>query len=265
MIRTILAGAGGRMGLEVRTALTEAEDLQLVGLTEAPGHPATGTEVDGLTIRDRLDWAAGEADLVIDFTTAKATLGIAAYAAEQGMGLVSGVTGLTAEQEASLRDAAARIPLLHASNMSQGVTALRALVRQAAGMLRHYDVEITEMHHRRKTDAPSGTALTLARAVKDVRQDLTTVHGREGTPGPRGAGELGIHALRGGDVVGEHHVLFAGTGERIRLTHVADHRGAFVAGVLAACRFVAGREAGFYTMENVLGLSPQCDDFTGII
>lgn len=254
MIRVILAGAGGRMGQEIRPALREAEGLRLVGMAEAPGHPATGSEVDGHTIRDRLSWAAGEADVVIDFTTAGATPDIAAYAAERGMGLVSGTTGLTTEQEASLREAAASIPLLHASNMSPGVTALRALVRQAAEMLRFYDVEITEMHHRRKTDAPSGTALSLARVVQDVRPELTVVHGREGATGPRGAAELGLHSLRGGDVVGEHHVLFAGTGERLRLTHIADHRGAFVAGVLAACRFVAGREPGFYTMEDVLGI-----------
>ncbi len=252
MVRIALCGAAGRMGTEIGAAVEAAEDLALVGAIERRDHPRLGETVAGVRLSADLRAVLGACDLVVDFTRAEASLEHLEACAAAGVGFVTGTTGFDDVQTERLRAAAARIPLLWASNMSLGVTTALELAPQVARRLSEYDVEIVEMHHRHKRDAPSGTAVRLAEALAQVRRDLRAVHGRHGTPGPRDGRELGMHALRGGDVVGEHRIIFAGPGERLEIRHVADHRGCFVAGALAAVRFLAGRDAGLYDMRDVV-------------
>lgn len=252
MIRVLLCGAAGRMGTEIVTALSNADDLRLVGAVEAVDHPAIGTRVGATTITADLSALASTGDVVLDFTLPGPACEHARIAAEHGIPFVTGTTGFSAREEEDLRAAAEKIPLLWASNMSRGITAARRVVETMVRSLPDYDVEIIEMHHRRKVDAPSGTALKLAETVREVRDDLRVQHGRAGAVGPREDAELGMHALRGGDVVGEHHVILAGPGERLILTHIADSRAAFVAGALAALRFLPRRPPGLYTMDDLL-------------
>lgn len=255
MIRIALSGAGGRMGAALAQAFEEQRDCALVHAAERPGHPRLGGSLAGCTITGHLPQETGAADVLLDFTTAAAFSEILAAARRLEMPLVSGTTGLDEIQRAALTEAAREIPVLHANNMSMGIAAMRALLRVATPMLRGYDIEVLEMHHRRKRDAPSGTAWSLAETIREARADLRPVHGRSGDWGPRKDTELGMHALRGGDAVGEHEVIFAGPGERVTLRHQADHRGAFAAGALAACRFIVDQPAGLYGMEDVLGLA----------
>jgi 4-hydroxy-tetrahydrodipicolinate reductase len=253
LIRVALCGAAGRMGREIAAALTPESGFALVAAIERPDHPALGSPIGGVALGSDLDRALGGCDVVVDFTTPAGTAAHAGAAARAGVPYVSGVTGLDPAQQAALRAAAAEIAIVHAPNLSLGVAILGRLVGEAARALpAEYDVEIVEMHHRRKVDAPSGTALELAAILERARAGLRRVHGRFGPTGPRAPGEIGIHALRGGDVVGEHRVIFAGPGERIELTHRAESRVAFVAGALAAARFVQGRAPGLYGSSDIL-------------
>lgn len=241
MIRVAVAGALGRMGREVVRLAEEAPDLSLSGTWDARGGTELGAALTG-------------ADVVIDFTSPDGTLAVAAAAADRAVPVVSGTTGLPAEARAALAKIAARIPVLHAANMSAGVAVLADLVTEAVRRLGDdFDVEIVEMHHRHKVDAPSGTALRLADAVSAARPGIEKVHGRSGAAGPRRPGEVAILALRGGDVVGDHTVVLAGPGERIELTHRASSRETFAQGALRAARWIVGRSPGLYGMADVLG------------
>lgn len=252
-LRIALCGAGGRMGSEIVAALEAEPDLTLARAIERPGHPLCGRKLGAVTVESRIEMPGACCDVVVDFSSAEATPELARQAAAAGVALVSGVTALGAAGEAALAQAAERIAVLHAPNMSLGVAVLERLLAKAARRLPpSYDVEILEMHHRRKQDAPSGTALRLAALIEAERAGLTRRHGRGPGSAPRRPGELGIHALRGGEVVGEHRVIFAGPGERLELVHRAESRSAFVAGVFAAVRFVRGREPGLYGMADVL-------------
>lgn len=252
-IRVALCGAAGRMGRVVAEALAAEPGMLLTAAIERPGHPALGTVIAGVTLGDALTLTPGVCDVVVDFTTPEATVARARQAADARLALVTGVTGLEAAQVAVLRAAAQAIPLVHAPNLSLGVAVLGRLAEEAAARLpAAYDIEIVEMHHRRKADAPSGTALQLAGILQGVRAGLRRVHGRHGATGGRGADEIGIHAVRGGDVVGEHRVIFAGPGERLELVHRAESRAAFARGAIAAVRFVQSRAPGFYGMADVL-------------
>jgi 4-hydroxy-tetrahydrodipicolinate reductase len=253
-IRVALCGAGGRMGGEIAAAVAAASDLALTAAIERPGHARLGETLEGVPLVAGLHPAIAGAQVLVDFTAPAATAELARAAAAAGAALLSGATGLAAGDHEALAQAAARIPVLHAPNMSPGIALLTRLVRAAAAALPGYDIEIVEMHHRGKQDAPSGTALALVEAIEGVRPGLKRLAGRSGHTGERGAGEIGIHALRGGDVVGEHEVILAGAGERIKLGHCAESRAAFVTGVLRAIRFLPGRPPGRYTMEDVLGL-----------
>jgi 4-hydroxy-tetrahydrodipicolinate reductase len=257
-MRLAVVGASGRMGRAVVRLAHEAgiEIACAVGTTEVgrdagelAGVGPIGTcVVDGLAALEH-----ARADVVIDFSTPSATLALAAVAAAAGMALVSGTTGLGDDARAALDRASARIPLLWEPNMSVGVHVLTRLVAQAAAALDGWDIELVETHHRAKVDAPSGTALRLADAMQKARASSTRlVHGREGKPGPRGAEEIGVHALRGGDVIGDHVVHFLGGGERLELTHRATSRDVFAHGALRAARWIAGRPAGRYTLSDVL-------------
>jgi 4-hydroxy-tetrahydrodipicolinate reductase len=257
MTRIAVVGAAGRMGREVVRAALEDDAFELVGGVVEPGAEELGADLGELCGGGRAGVTATEsppedAEALIEFTTPEATVGHLTY----GKPVVIGTTGLTEEQRAEIERAAQNIPIVLAPNMSVGVTLLREVVRELSEKLGDgYDIEIVEAHHRNKVDAPSGTALLLARAAAEGRQrnlDEIAVYGREGSS-PREEGEIGIHAVRGGAVVGEHRVVFYGSGEEVEVTHRALSRRTFAAGSLRAARFVAGAEPGLYSMRNVLG------------
>ncbi len=262
MTRVAVIGAAGRMGRGVLRAVLEAPDLRLVAAVDAGD--AVGSDAAGLVglrpagvlVTPVTVDAFGQADVAIDFSTPRAladcldVLGTTA--------LVTGTTGLDEDAERQLERRAALGAVLAAANFSTGVTLLLDLVGRAAAALPDFDVEIVEAHHRRKVDAPSGTALALGRAAaaaRGVSLDAHAVHGRSGQPGPRPPGDIGFHAVRGGDVVGEHRVWLAGEGERVELGHVASSRQTFVEGAVRAARWLAGRPPGRYSLRDVLGLT----------
>jgi 4-hydroxy-tetrahydrodipicolinate reductase len=270
MKKTVILGAGGRMGKAIARCLLNGAvaDLELSGAVDLWDAPDLGRDIGaaaglpevGVPIGSDLAAAARAADVVIDFTSHFGTAGNAPRCAEWGTALVVGTTGLSAEEVAELRQAAERIPIVYAPNMSLGVNLLFALVEQAAAALRGkgYDIEIVERHHRLKKDAPSGTALGLAEAAaRGYEWDLeqTRKDGRSGHEGERPQAEIGMHAVRGGDIVGDHTVLFAAEGECIELSHRATTRDTFALGALRAASWVAGRTAGLYSMKDVLGIS----------
>ena len=264
MVRLIVNGAAGRMGRRIAVLSAEDKEVELVGAFEAPGHPDLGKDAGLLAGADELrvplttrrDVAA---DVLVDFSHADAALEIIDWCAEQGIALVTGTTGTGDEGARRLDAAAARIAVLAAANMSIGVNVLLGTVGSvAAGLGDAYNVEIIEAHHNKKKDAPSGTALALGRAVADrLGRNLgeVAVHNREGMVGERTVEEIGFHAVRAGDIVGEHTVIFGGQGERVEIRHVATSRDIFVRGALRAAAYIAGKPAGRYTMADVLGLS----------
>jgi 4-hydroxy-tetrahydrodipicolinate reductase len=193
------------------------------------------------------------ADVVVDFSMPAGTLALAPIAVSAGCAIVTGTTGLGDDVRAALDAAASRVPVLWEPNMSVGVHLLTRLVRDAVASLPGWDVEVVETHHRAKADAPSGTALRLVEAARQARTAAThLVHGRQGTPGARTAEEIGLHAVRGGDIIGDHEVHLLGPGERLELTHRATSRDVFAHGALRAARWIAGRPAGRYSLGDVL-------------
>jgi 4-hydroxy-tetrahydrodipicolinate reductase len=255
--RVAIIGAAGRMGRELCRAALETQEIELVGGTEASRAPELGADLGELCGAGKIGLVATEdppeeAEVLIEFTTPEATVEHLVYKKP----VIIGTTGLSEEQRMEIEEAARSVPIMLAPNMSVGVTLLREVVRELSEKLGDgYDIEIVEAHHRNKVDAPSGTALLLARAAAEGRQrnlDEIAVYGREGSS-PREEGEIGIHAVRGGAVVGEHRVVFYGSGEEVEVTHRALSRRTFAAGSLRAARFVAGAEPGLYSMRNVLG------------
>jgi 4-hydroxy-tetrahydrodipicolinate reductase len=251
-VKIAVAGALGRMGRAVAAAVEARDDLQLVARFDRPG--ALG---EGLVDQET---ALAAADVVIDFTTASASAALAARCAERGgPAVVMGSTGFSDAELATVAAAAKRIPILRAGNFSLGVNMLMGLVAQAARALaaQDYDIEIFEAHHRRKIDAPSGTALMLGEAAAAGRGvDLPAVsqRTRDGVTGPRRTGDIGFSVLRGGGIIGEHSVVFAADDEVLTLSHSATDRGLFARGAAEAARWLAGRPAGAYDMQDVLGL-----------
>jgi 4-hydroxy-tetrahydrodipicolinate reductase len=247
------------MGERVRALIAEADDLVLVGALESASHPRVGERIDGdVPLVDDAARAFADADVAIDFTVPSATCAALRVAAARGLAYVCGTTGFSNGERAQLDDAAKRIPIVWAPNFSVAVNVLTHVVGETTRLLgAGYDVEIVELHHGAKRDAPSGTALRLAEAVAEARErDLyrVLVAARQGDTGARPADAIGIQSLRGGDSPGEHTVLFLGRGERLELTHRAATRDHFALGALRAARWLRGRAAGLYTMEQVLGL-----------
>jgi 4-hydroxy-tetrahydrodipicolinate reductase len=244
MTNIIITGAKGRMG-------------QML-LACAGRHPEQFQVVGQIDLGDDLLAVIREADVVVDFSFHEATAGIAAVCAEHGKPLVIGTTGHTAEEKAQSAKHQAHIPIVWASNYSTGVNVLFWLTRKAAEVLGPgFDLEVIEMHHRFKKDAPSGTAATLAEILAQVRGwplEQALRHGRRGITGERTATEIGMHSLRGGDVVGDHTVIFAAAGERLELSHRASSREAFAQGALRAAQWVVRQPPGLYDMQDVLGL-----------
>ncbi len=261
-----VVGAAGRMGAAVIRQVTETSGCVVVAASEVAGSTAVGRDAGelaglgaiGVEVSDDPAKLFDLCDAVIEFSTPRATIDHAGIAAERGRIHIIGTTGLDADQDARLRAAADRAVIVRAANMSLAVNILFALTRQVAGLLDdEFDIEIVEMHHRHKVDAPSGTALGLGRAAAEGRGvDLAQVErrARDGHTGARRRGDIGFAVLRGGDVVGEHSVVFAADGERLELTHKAAGRQIFARGAVRAALWAQGREPGLYSMADVLGL-----------
>jgi 4-hydroxy-tetrahydrodipicolinate reductase len=265
-MRVIVAGAGGRMGRTLVRAISDMGGLVVAGATEAAGSPLIGQDsgvlaglpANGVALAADPAPLIAKADAIIDFTVPKATLAFAALAAAGGKVHIIGTTGLSAEDEAKIKAAAKTAVIVKSGNMSLGVNLMAALAKRVAKTLdADFDVEILEMHHNKKVDAPSGTALMLGRAAAEGRGIDLEKHSarvRDGHTGARRAGDIGFAALRGGTVVGEHHVIFAGPGERVELVHRAEDRMIFARGALEAALWARGQKPGLYSMMDVLGL-----------
>jgi len=265
-MRLVIAGAGGRMGRVLACAILETPGFALAGAVERANTPGFGQDVGtlaglppcGIKVTGDPTPLVANADGIVDFTTPAATVAHAALAAEARLVHVAGTTGLSADDEAKIAAAARRTAIVRSGNMSMGVNVLAALVRRVASTLdQDFDIEILEMHHNRKVDAPSGTALMLGRAAaagRNVDLGARAVRARDGVTGARRAGDIGFAALRGGTVVGEHAVIFAGPAERLELVHKAEDRMIFARGALHAALWARGREPGLYSMADVLGL-----------
>lgn len=263
----VVTGASGRMGQMLIGLIAASEKARLVGALERPGHPWVGRDAGeamggaplGVTVTDDPLPAFAQAQAVIDFTAPAATVGFAALAAQARAVHVIGTTGLEPEHIARIDAAARHAVIVRAGNMSLGVNLLTSLVRKVAAALDpDWDIEIVEAHHRHKVDAPSGTALMLGQAAAEGRGialDDHSARGRDGHTGPRKAGDIGFAVLRGGDIVGEHDVIFAGQGERLILRHVAADRSIFARGALRAALWGQNRAPGHYDMRDVLGLT----------
>jgi 4-hydroxy-tetrahydrodipicolinate reductase len=265
MIRVAIAGASGRMGRMLIEAVQNAPDCTLAGALAHAGNPLVGQDAtawlgqaSGDKVTDDLAIGLADAQVLIDFTRPEGTLTHLAACRERGIALVIGTTGFTEAQKGQIAEGAKDIGVVLSANMSVGVNVVLKLLDKAAKALSEgYDIEIVEAHHRHKVDAPSGTALAMGEAVAQaLGRDLKThaVYGREGVTGERDASTIGFATVRGGDIVGDHTVLFAGTGERVEISHKATSRVGFAQGSLRAARFLHGRAAGLYSMADVLGI-----------
>lgn len=261
-MKLAIFGATGRMGLAIARLAQAREDTQIVGGICSESDPGVGRDIGELAGMGQLgvvttpDVASGllGADVVIDFSTASAVPGLLAVAARQKVAVVSGTTNLDAAAKAALDRAAQSVPVLWAPNMSLGVQVLAEVVEHAVRRLGlGFDVEITEVHHRKKIDSPSGTAKRLAEAARQARSELREIHGRSGDVGARTDDEMAVFGLRGGDVIGDHTVYLFGQGERLELTHRASNRDLFALGALSAARFLVGKAPQRYTIADVLG------------
>ncbi|MFO7981973.1 MAG: 4-hydroxy-tetrahydrodipicolinate reductase [Desulfuromonadales bacterium] len=266
MINICVTGAAGRMGARIITAVTETDGLQLAGAVERGGHSQCGQDAGiiagvgalEVAISDNLQQAMKNCDILIDFTFPEVTLANAEICRNLGKSLVTGSTGFTPEQRAQMQTYAESMPLVMAPNMSVGVNlCFKALKDIAATLGEDFDVEIVELHHNKKKDSPSGTAVRMGQiAAEALERDYDEVanYHREGMCGERTKEEIGMQTVRGGDIVGEHTVYFIGMGERIELTHRAMNRDMFARGATRAAGWLAGKQAGLYDMQDVLGL-----------
>jgi 4-hydroxy-tetrahydrodipicolinate reductase len=262
LLKLAVHGATGRMGLAVTRLAAEAGDFTIVGAICGADDPADGRDIGEIAgignigVVTSPDVAGGllGADVVIDFSTGSAVGMLANIAARQKVALVSGTTNIDDAAVQALNKSSTLVPVLWAANMSLGVQALAELVEQAMRRLGpQYDVEVVEIHHRKKIDSPSGTAKRLSEAARNVRKDLKEIHGRDGNVGARPDDEIGVFGVRGGDVIGDHTVFLFGAGERLELTHRASNRDLFAHGALRAARFLVGKKPGRYTIADVLG------------
>jgi 4-hydroxy-tetrahydrodipicolinate reductase len=261
-----VVGCGGRMGRMLVAEIAATEGCTIAGGSEAPGSGYVNQDIGelaglgriGIPVGETVDKLMRDSDVVLEFTSPTATAEHAALAAKLGKAMVIGTTGLSAEQGDAVRSAAGSIPIVWAPNMSLGINVLLSVVEEVARRLGpDWDIEIIEMHHRGKIDAPSGTALALGQAAaagREVVLEQVEQRARDGITGPRRSGDIGFAALRGGDVTGDHHVVFAGAGERLELIHRATTRAIYAKGAVRAARWVVGRPAGLYGLKEVLGL-----------
>ena len=264
--RVAVAGASGRMGRMLIEAIRASDDCVLAGALDVPSSPGIGSDAcaflgyaSGVSITADLKAGLQNADVLIDFTRPEGTLAHMAVCAELGVKAVIGTTGFTDAQKAELDAFAQRTAIMFSPNMSVGVNVTLKLLQMAAqAMATGYDIEIIEAHHRHKVDAPSGTALRMGEVIADaLGRDLKdcAVYAREGVTGERDPSSIGFATIRGGDIVGDHTVLFAGTGERIEISHKSSSRVSYAMGSLRAARFLADKTTGLYDMQDVLGLN----------
>ena len=265
MLKVVIAGCSGRMGHALLEGVFADESLTLYGALERSDSPQIGRDAgeqfgkkSGVLISHDNEAVLKGADVLVDFTRPEPSLIYLAACQKAGVNMVIGTTGFNAEQKAEIADAAKEIAVVFAPNMSVGVTLLISLVQAAAQVLSEgYDIEVIEAHHRHKADAPSGTALRLGEAAASAlgrSLDDCAIYGREGVTGERDPNTIGFATVRGGDVVGDHTVLFAGIGERVELTHKASSRATFALGALRAAKFMQGKKSGLFDMQDVLGL-----------
>ena len=265
-MRLIVAGAGGRMGRTLIHAIAATDGATLAGAVDAPGSAVIGRDAgdlaglgkNGVEVRADVEPLLAQADGLLDFTAPAATVAFAELVARKGLVHVIGTTGLTGENDKLVAEAAKRAVIVKSGNMSMGVNLLAALVKRVAKTLDDdFDIEILEMHHNKKVDAPSGTALMFGQAAAEGRGvDLAqrSARGRDGHTGARCPGDIGFASLRGGSVVGDHVVIFAGPAERVELVHRAEDRMIFARGALRAALWARGKKPGIYSMADVLGL-----------
>jgi 4-hydroxy-tetrahydrodipicolinate reductase len=266
-MRLIVAGAGGRMGRALTRVISETAGAVLTGALEAPGSELLGKDAgvlaglpeNGVKLSADLWTLSANADGILDFTVPAATIANVAIAAERGLVHIIGTTGLSSSDEAVIKSVTGRATVVKSGNMSLGINLLAALVKRVAQALDEgFDIEVLEMHHRAKIDAPSGTAMMLGEAAASGRKvalDARAARGRDGITGARRPGDIGFASLRGGSVTGDHSVIFAGPMERIELTHRAEDRTMFAQGAVKAALWARGQKPGFYSMADVLGLS----------
>ena len=261
-----IVGCGGRMGRRLVAEIAATEGCAVAGGSEAPGSGYVNQDIGelaglgriGITIGENVEKLIRDSDVVIEFTSPDATAAHAALAASLGKAMVIGTTGLSAEQGEVVRRAARSVPIVWAPNMGLGMNVMLVVVEEVARRLgEDWDIEVLEMHHRAKVDAPSGTALALGRAVASGRQvafEEVAQRARDGITGPRRKGDIGLAALRGGDAVGDHHVIFAADGERLEFIHRATTRAIYAKGAVRAALWVVSRPPGLYGLKEVLGL-----------
>ena len=267
MTKIIVAGGAGRMGRRILSLGLKNKKIEIGGAFELPSSSLIGSDVGDLIgagalnvkLSDAYESICKDGDVLIDFTVPQATLANLEVAVKNNCKIVIGTTGFTADEETKINKAAESIPVVFAPNMSVGMNVLFNVVEQVASILNDdYDIEIVEAHHKFKKDSPSGTALGLAKAAargRNVTLDDVVVYGREGMCGERPKGEIGVHAVRGGDVVGDHTVSFMTEGERVEIGHRASSRDAFAKGALVAALFLSDKNKGLFSMKDVLGLN----------
>lgn len=264
-LKVVIAGCSGRMGHALLEGVFADADLVLHAALGRAGNPQLGHDageqqgkLSGVKVGDDIEVALKNADVLVDFTRPEASMQYLAACQKHQVKMIIGTTGFSAEQKLAIETAAKNIAIVFAPNMSVGVTLLLSLVEQAAKVLNEgYDIEVVEMHHRHKIDAPSGTALRLGEAAaQGLGQPLAdcAIYAREGVTGEREAGKIGFATLRGGDVVGDHTVVLAGIGERVELTHKASSRATFALGALRAAKFLRAKKTGLFDMQDVLNL-----------
>jgi 4-hydroxy-tetrahydrodipicolinate reductase len=264
-LKVVIAGCSGRMGHALLETVFADADLVLHGALDRADNPNLGRDageqfgkLSGVKVTADVEATLKGADVLVDFTRPEASMQYMDACQKANVSMVIGTTGFSAEQKTVIEAASKNIAIVFAPNMSVGVTLLINLVEQAAKVLKDgYDIEVVEMHHRHKVDAPSGTALRLGEAAAHgIGQDLKdcAIYAREGVTGEREAGKIGFATLRGGDVVGDHTVMFAGIGERVEITHKASSRATFAIGALRAAKFLAQKQSGQFDMQDVLGL-----------
>jgi 4-hydroxy-tetrahydrodipicolinate reductase len=264
-LKILISGASGRMGRTLIKMISESPDLKLSGALERKDSPAIGKDAGeisgagpaGVPVSSDTLQCVVSSELIIDFSGPEGVKELAPLAAQNRKPLIVGVTGLGEDILQGLRDASQKIPLLHAPNMSLGVNLTYKIAEEMASRLgEEYEIEIVEAHHNRKKDAPSGTALALFERLKSARglQEDAKKLGRAGLTGPRNPKEIGIHAIRAGNITGDHTVIFAGPGEVLELTHRAQSREAFATGALKAARWIVGKSPGLYSFAEVLGI-----------
>jgi len=266
MINLIVSGAAGRMGTRIITLANDHKEINIVGALEYKEHPKVGSDIGetagigniGIPISGDINDISEKANVLIDFSNPETSVNLTGAAAEKEIAMVIGTTGLTVEQTSAIKSHTDKIPCVLAPNMSVGINLLLKVLGDIAPVLEaDYDVEVIEAHHRHKKDAPSGTAMKMAQVLADaLGRDLedTAVYARKGLIGERTRKEIGMQTIRAGDIVGEHTVLFGGTGERIEITHKASSRDTFAGGALKAAIWVNKQTPGLYYMLDVLGL-----------